>query len=56
MDYTRRPDSGVTMEANTGRKARNDKVSKHLQKLARKGKAGPIKISQVSIQGRGLGL
>ena len=54
MDYTKRPETQVTMEANKGRKARSDKVSKHLQRLTRKGKAGPVKNSQVSIQGRGM--
>ena len=55
MDYTRRPQS-LSMETSTGRKARNDKMSKHMQQLARKGKTGPVKLSQVSIQGRGLGM
>lgn len=55
MDYTRRPQSQVSMDANTQRKAKADKMTKHMQQLARRVKAGPAKMSQVSVQGRGLG-
>lgn len=56
MDYTKRPDSLVTLDSSSGRSKRNDKMGKHLEKLSRKGRTGPVRKSQVSIQGRGLAM
>ncbi|KAK9811084.1 hypothetical protein WJX73_001426 [Symbiochloris irregularis] len=56
MDYTKRPESLVVMDGGTGRKARNDKMGKHLEKLSRKGRTGVVRKTQVSIQGRGLAM